>query len=147
MTRWSCWISAGVPVAIGMPKSSAITRSAMSMTMCMSCSTRIIDDVELLADLEDVAGHVLGLLEVHAGHRLVEQQQLGLHGQRPAQLDALLDAVGQQPDRRVAVGLELEQLDDLLDRRAVLDLLAPGPAPPQRAGDEARSSSGGGGRA
>ena len=56
-------------------------------------------DVELVADVEDVAGGVLGLLEVHAGHRLVEQQQLGLHGQRATELDALLHAVRQQPDR------------------------------------------------
>ena len=39
--------------------------------------------------------HVLLLLEVHAGHRLVEQQQLRLHRQRAAEFDALLQAVGQ----------------------------------------------------
>ena len=76
-------------------------------------------DVQLVADVEDVAGGVLGLLEVHAGHRLVEQQQLGLHGEGPAQLDALLHAVGQQADGQRAPLLELEEVDDLLDDAAV----------------------------
>ena len=123
---------AGVPVAIGLPKSSTITRSARSITRPMSCSTRMIGMPQLVADVEDEAGHVLGLLEVHAGDRLVEQQQLGLHGQRPAELDPLLHAVGQQADREPAPLLELEEVDDVLDRGAVGELLAPGPAEPER---------------
>ena len=87
-------------------------------------------DVQLVADVEDVAGGVLGLLEVHAGHRLVEQQQLGLHRQRPAELDALLDAVRQQAHGLLAPLLDLEEVDDLLDDRAVGELL---PAAPGRA--------------
>jgi hypothetical protein len=39
----------------------------------------------------------------------------------------------------VTVRLHLEQLDHRLDRLAVLDLLAPGPAPPDGAGDEPRA--------
>jgi len=35
---------------------------------------------ELAVDVEDEAAHVLLLLDVHAGHRLVEQQELGLGG-------------------------------------------------------------------
>jgi hypothetical protein len=34
-------------------------------------------DPQLVLDVEDEPGHVLGLLEVHTRHRLVEQQQLG----------------------------------------------------------------------
>ena len=64
------------------------------------------------------------------GHRLVEQQQLRLHGQRPAQLDPLLHAVRQQPDRQPAPLLQLEEVDDVLDRRAVRELLPPGPPEP-----------------
>ncbi|MEL6316457.1 MAG: ABC transporter ATP-binding protein, partial [Pseudomonadota bacterium] len=36
--------------------------------------------------IEDEARHVLLLLDVHAGHRLVEQQQLRLRGERAAEL-------------------------------------------------------------
>ena len=68
--------------------------------------------------------HVLLLLEVHAGHRLVQQQQLRLHGQRAAELDALLQAVGQLADRHLADVLDLQEVDDLLDALAMLDLLA-----------------------
>ncbi len=92
--------------------------------------------VELVAHLEDVAGHVLGLLEVHAGDWLVEQQQPWLHGQCPAQLDALLQAVGEQTHDAVAVGGQLEQVDHLLHRGAVLELLPLGPPEPQRSGEE-----------
>src|SRR6266545_157949 len=41
-------------------------------------------NVQLVADVEDEPRHVLGLLEVHAGDRLVEQQQLRLRRQRAA---------------------------------------------------------------
>ena len=78
---------------------------------------------ELLVHVEDEARHVLLLLEVHAGHRLVEQQQLRLHRERAAELDALLQAVGQPADRDLADVLDLEEVDDLLDLAAVLDLL------------------------
>ena len=84
---------------------------------------------ELVVDVEDEAAHVLLLLDVHAGHRLVEQQHLRLHRQRAAEVDALLQAVGQAADRRLAVGLDLEEVDDALDDCAVLDLLALGGAP------------------
>ena len=43
---------------------------------------------QLLVGLEDEAGHVLLLLDVHAGHRLVEEQEVGLGGQRSGKLDA-----------------------------------------------------------
>ena len=42
ITSGLCWISAGVPVATGWPKSTTSTRSARSMTRPMSCSTRMI---------------------------------------------------------------------------------------------------------
>ena len=52
---------------------------------------------ELVVDVEDEAAHVLLLLDIHAGHRLVEQQQLRLHRQRAAELDPLLQPIGQRP--------------------------------------------------
>ena len=76
--------------------------------------------------------HVLLLLDVHAGHRLVEQQDRRFGGERAAELDALLQPVGQARHRRLADVLDLEELDDLLDRCAVLGLLAPGTGQLQR---------------
>jgi len=61
---------------------------------------------ELVVHIEHEAAHVLLLFHVHAGHRLVEQQHLRLHGQRAAQVDTLLQAVGQLAHRRLAVGLD-----------------------------------------
>src|SRR3712207_7499380 len=36
----------------------------------------------LLVHVEDEAAHVLLLLQVHAGHGLVEEEEIGLHGDR-----------------------------------------------------------------
>ncbi len=47
----------------------------------------------------------------------------GCGGERAAELDALLQAVGQLADRDLADVLDLEEVDDLLDELAVLDLL------------------------
>jgi hypothetical protein len=43
---------------------------------------------------------------------------------RAGEADELLDAEGEAGDGSVAVALELDELDDALDRLAVLDLLA-----------------------
>src|SRR5262245_56965559 len=45
---------------------------------------------ELVVDVEHEAAHVLLLLDVHARHRLVEQQHLRFHRQRASEVDALL---------------------------------------------------------
>ena len=55
-----------------------------------------------------------------------------LGGERAGELDALLQAVGQPPDRRLADVLDLEEVDDLLDLAPVLELLALRRADPQR---------------
>src|SRR5690348_16504842 len=44
---------------------------------------------ELVVDAEDEAAHVLLLLDVHARHRLVQEQELGLGGQGAGQLHPL----------------------------------------------------------
>src|SRR3990167_2567255 len=80
----------------------------------------------LVVDVEDEAAHVLLFLDVHAGHRFVQQQQAGLHRQRAAEVDTLLQPVGQAPHRRLAIGLDLEEVDDALDELAVRHLLALG---------------------
>ena len=73
--------------------------------------------------VENEAAHVLLFFEIHAGHRLVEKQKVRLHGERPSQLDALLQAVGQTADRLSADALDLEKVDDLLAIFAMLDFL------------------------
>ena len=86
--------------------------------------------------LDDEAAHVLLFLAVHAGHRLVEQQELRLHRERAAELDALLQAVGQGADGRLADMLDLEKVDDLLANAAVLDFLVERRPVPQRLPEE-----------
>src|SRR5512140_120850 len=83
-------------------------------------------DAPLLVDVDDEAGHVLLLFEVHPGHRLVEEQELRLERQRPAELDPLAKAVGQRPHRLLPDVFDLEEVDDVLYRLPVLDLLVPG---------------------
>ena len=78
---------------------------------------------ELVVDVEDEAAHVLLLLDIHPRHRLVEQQELGLHRQGAAELDALLQPIGQPPDRRLADRLDFEKVDDPLDPGAMRQLL------------------------
>src|SRR2546422_7856959 len=51
------------------------------------------------------------------------RSELGLGGERAAQLDALLQPVGQAAGGRLADRLDLEEVDDALDERAVLELL------------------------
>src|SRR5512141_27679 len=85
-------------------------------------------DAPLLVDVDDEAGHVFLLLEVHPGHRFVEEEELRLERQRPAELDPLAKAVGQRPHRLLPDVFDLEEVDDVLDRLPVLDLLCPGRA-------------------
>ena len=72
--------------------------------------------------VEDEATHILLLLEVHPGHRLIEQEQVRLHGERAAELHPLLQAVRQFADLDLADMLDLEKVDDLLDAMALFDL-------------------------
>src|SRR5712664_2979132 len=51
---------------------------------------------ELAIDVGDEPAHLPLLPMVHAGHRLVEQQQLRLSGERPREVDPLLHAIGQR---------------------------------------------------
>ncbi len=92
---------------------------------------------ELFIEIDDVARHVLLFLEVHAGHRLVEQDQLRLQRHGAGQFDALAQAVGQGAGGRLAHRLQVEEVDDLLDLAAMLELLAPRAGQPvQRSRDE-----------
>ena len=58
--------------------------------------------------------HVVGLLDIEARGRLVEQQQLGIGAQRVSQLGRHLPhPVGEVDDEAVAVLLQVEELDHL----------------------------------
>ncbi len=93
--------------------------------------------LELLVQVDDVARHVLLLFEVHARHGLVEQDEPRLEGHGAGKLDALAQSVGQGAGRRLAHGLEVEEVDDLLHLPAMLEFLAPGTREPvQGARDE-----------
>jgi hypothetical protein len=74
MTLGSRRTSSGVPSAIFSPWSSTVTRSLMPMTTRMSCSISRIGQPEVLRSA-DQRGQLLRLARVHAGRRLVEQQQ------------------------------------------------------------------------
>ena len=102
---------AGVPSASTSPWFIASTRSDTRDTSVMSCSTISTVMPSSLLDVLDPERHVVGLLDVQARRRLVEQQQLGLGAQRARQLDHLAHAVGQPGHHRVAVVLQVEQLD------------------------------------
>ncbi|MGY3585120.1 hypothetical protein ACVIF9_003797 [Bradyrhizobium sp. USDA 4350] len=64
-------------------------------------------------------------LDIEAGRRLVEQDQLRLRAQRARQLDHLAHAVRQPRDQLVAVRLEIEEFDHLLDPAAMRLLAGP----------------------
>jgi hypothetical protein len=62
----------------------------------------------------DEAGHVLGLFQIHAGHGLVKQQDLGFHGQGPGQLNPFLQTIGQGAHHLFTDRLDLQQVYDAL---------------------------------
>ena len=70
-------------------------------------------DAALFLNVEDEARHVFGFFAVHPGDRFIEHQNLWLHRQRPRQLDALLQAVGQARNRLVADVVNLQKIDHL----------------------------------
>ena len=98
----SACTSAGVPSAIFWPKLSTAMRSVTAITSSMWCS--ISSTVTPLSrTLTDALVELLDLLRVHAGGRLVEQQQLGLGGERAGKLEAALLAEGQVGGELVAL--------------------------------------------
>src|SRR5207247_847782 len=67
-----------------------------------------------------------------------EEQQRRLHGERATHAHELLHAEGKIGDRLLAIALELEELDDLLDTAALTRLLAPRASPEHAPGEHAR---------
>ena len=90
-----------------------------------------------LVEIDDEAGHVLLFLEVHAGHRLVEQDQFGLERHRAGELDPPAKAIRQRAGGRLAHRLQVEKIDDLLDLAPMIQFLAARAAQPiERPGEE-----------
>lgn len=87
---------------------------------------------ELTVDLDDEAAHFALLLGIHPGHRLVEQQQARLGGQRTGQLDPLLQAIGQGANDFVTPRLDAQKLDYPLGGGALAIVLARRAADAQR---------------
>ncbi len=92
---------------------------------------------ELFVEIDDVARHVLLFLEVHAGHRLVEQDQLRLQRHGAGQFDALAQTIWQRAGGGFSHRLKVEEVDDLLDLAAMFEFFAARAGQPvQRARDE-----------
>src|SRR5262245_41154467 len=95
-------------------------------------------DAQQVLDVLDPERHVLGFLDVEAGRRLVEQQQLGSSAQGAPQLGHLADAVGQVHDQGIAVLLKVQEIDHPFDRLAMLDLHSPHRRKEEQLREEAR---------
>ena len=93
---------------------------------------------EFVIHIKDKAAHVLFLLDVHAGHRLVQQKDRRLGRQGAGQLHPFLQAIGQAAHRRLADRLDFKEVDDLLHDLPVLDLFPLGLALPDRLRQQAR---------
>ena len=85
----------------------------------------------LVAHPVDERGERRRLLRVHAGRRLVEQQQLRLQGQRPGDLEPALVAVRKVLGELVVGAADADELEQLLGRVARLALLVALPGQPQ----------------
>ena len=83
-------------------------------------------DAEILLDVLDPEPHAFGLFDIQAGRRLIQQQQFRFGAQRAAEFDDFAHAVRQIGDQRVAIALQIEERDDLLDLFPMLDFRAAG---------------------
>ena len=95
------------PSATSRPLTSTTTRGAMRSTSCSTCeltSTVRPALAEVAHEVDDVAA----LLRVEAVERLVEQQHLGVVGQRLGELDALAVALREHPHGPAVVGVEVD---------------------------------------
>ena len=92
----------------------------------------------LLVNLADVARHVLCFLEVHSCRWLVKEQDRGLHCHRARDLNALAHAIRKERDVLKAIGLQLQEFDDLLAPFALGHFLAARRTKPERTGKKPR---------
>ena len=107
MTRGSPITASGGPSAMTLP--CAIT---MHPVGDVADHVHVVLDEQhghaVLAQVLDVAEQRLGQRRVHAGHRLVEHDHLGLDHQRPGHLQQLALPAGQAAGEVLALGVELE---------------------------------------
>ena len=96
-------------------------------------------DAEVAVDVLDPEAHVLALLGVEPGGRLVEEQELRLQAERAAHLDDLAHPVGQVRDPLLAVVGELQEVDDVFHAAPVLELLPPHRGKEQEMGQRRRA--------
>ena len=82
-------------------------------------------DAEVLLDVLDPEAHAFRLLDIQARGRFVQQQQFRLDAQRAAKFHDLAHAIGQIGDQRVAIALQAEEGDHVLDLFAMLQLIPP----------------------
>ena len=70
-------------------------------------------NAQLVLDVLNPEGHVVGFLHVEPGRGLVEQQQFGFGTQGAGQLNDLAHAIRQARHHGVAVVLQVKKIDDL----------------------------------
>ncbi len=83
---------------------------------------------EFIVHIENEPAHVFFFFQVHTGHRFIQQQQLGLGRQRPAQFDPFLQTVRQAAYRRFANRFDLQKIDHFFHFSAIFQLFAACPA-------------------
>ena len=89
-------------------------------------------DREQLVQAPNLKTHFFSEVCVEVAQWLVEEQDLGLHHQRPRDGDTLLLAAGQLAGIAGAVALELDRLQDVVHSPVPVDLRRPGEAQPVR---------------
>ena len=118
---WRC-TSAGVPRASIWPWFIARTRSETFETSVMSCSTisTVMPSSARMSSIQNAMSSLSSTFSPDDGSS--SRMQLRLGAERARQLDHLAHAVGKPGDERLAMVLQVEQVDDALDRLARRDL-------------------------
>ena len=83
-------------------------------------------DAQLIFDVRDPERHVVGFLDIQARRGFVQQQQLGLGAQGAGQFDHFAHTIRQARHHRVAVMLQIQEIDDFLDFFACFDFCGTG---------------------
>ena len=110
MTCGFCCTSSGVPSAIFLAEIQYADRIGNIHDNAHVVLDHDDRDPAFLIGVKDEAGHILFFLQVHAGHRLVQKQDLWFKRQRPGQFDPFLETVGQGPDDLLADALNEKEI-------------------------------------
>src|SRR5262249_15440735 len=82
-------------------------------------------NTEFVLDAQDEACQVLSFIAVEPGRGLIEHENRRLERKRPRETDELLYPEGKAVHGCVPIALELDEVDDTLDRGAMAHLLVP----------------------